>query len=143
MKHKPNPTEDLRAGRAHPPCRTPVAEDLRAGINTMYSDAVGQIMMGHNASHISHEFYKLIKSVGETYSKQEENEIMAKEARNLKEKLKGSAALPRNRLKEFVVRCIYLEMLGHDAQFGHMKAVELAASSKVRSQCVFIVNAYS
>ena len=37
----------------------------------------------------------------------------------------------QKRLKEFLVRLIYVEMLGHAASFGYMKAVEMAASSNL------------
>jgi hypothetical protein len=35
-------------------------------------------------------------------------------------------------MKEFLVRLMYVEMLGHDASFGYIKAIELTAS---QNQC--------
>jgi len=100
--------------------------------------------------HLSKEFFELLKAIGESKSKQEEDRIILREIQTLKKKLetgKGKGAskihLPgggggdsglvtnRKKAKEFLVRLLYVEMLGHDASFGYIKAVELAASSSI------------
>jgi len=110
--------------------------------------------------HLSREFFELIKAIGESKSKQEEDRIIAREVMTLKKKLEtggagsdgrptlgmipgspipGSAgaangnALNTNKKKarEFLVRVLYVEMLGHDGSFGYIKAVELAASQSI------------
>jgi AP-4 complex subunit epsilon-1 len=36
-----------------------------------------------------------------------------------------------SQMKEFLVRLMYVEMLGHDASFGYIKAIELTASQNL------------
>jgi AP-4 complex subunit epsilon-1 len=45
-------------------------------------------------------------------------------------------SLTSKRLKEYLIRVIYVEMLGHDASFGYMKAVELSASANLAEKRV-------
>ena len=100
--------------------------------------------------HLSREFFELIKAIGESKSKQEEDRIITREVVTLKKKLEsggaGSAgggmsmipgspmpggagasgnALNTNKKKarEFLVRVLYVEMLGHDGSFGYIMAV--------------------
>ena len=110
--------------------------------------------------HLSREFFELIKAIGESKSKQEEDRIITREVINLKKKLEAGGAgaggagggvpaslgkaLPgggggsgaRNALntnkkkaREFLVRLLYVEMLGHDGSFGYIKAVVCDAMS--------------
>lgn len=83
-----------------------------------------------SGSHLSKDFFDLIKSIGEAKSKQEEDKIVSSETTELKKKL-NDRSLTGKKLKEFLLRLIYVEMLGHDASFGYMKAVELSASSNL------------
>ncbi len=92
---------------------------------------------------LSKEFFELIKAIGESKSKQEEDRIISKEIATLKRKLEtpppvapGQPAAntllqSKKRSKEFLVRLLYVEMLGHDASFGYIKAVEMAASASL------------
>lgn len=112
-----------RAVRAGPPRRRPAPR--RGG-------APARMASG---SHLSSEFFHLVKRVGENKTKEGEDRIMAREAKRLKQKLTDPQVLKgRGALKEFVIRLLYLEMLGHDASWGHMKAVELAASNNILSK---------
>lgn len=95
--------------------------------------------------HLSKEFFELLKAIGESKSKQEEDRIIQREIGTLKKKMEAKVSKvsignnpPQNQLnankkkaKEFLVRMLYVEMLGHDASFGYIKAVELAASSSI------------
>lgn len=75
-------------------------------------------------SHLSKEMHDLVKSIGETRSKQEEDKIILKELTVLKNKL-AEKNIPPKKMKEHLLRAIYIEMLGHDASFAHMQAVIL------------------
>jgi AP-4 complex subunit epsilon-1 len=55
---------------------------------------------------------------------QEEDRIIVAEVAGLKRGL-ADRGLTGKRLREYLVRVIYVEMLGHDASFGYMKAVEV------------------
>lgn len=100
--------------------------------------------MATGGVNLSKEFFDLLKAIGESKSKQEEDRIIAKEVVRLKQKLETPASSgpgsppPTNQLlsskkraKEFLVRLLYVEMLGHDGSFGYIKAVEMAASSSL------------
>ena len=50
----------------------------------------------------------------------------------LKKKMKDAdLSTNKKRMKEFLIRLIYVEMLGHDASFGYIKAVELSAAKNL------------
>lgn len=97
--------------------------------------------MATGGVNLSTEFFELIKAIGESKSKQEEDRIIAKEVAKLKQKMEtvpGShnsntqlLTSKKRAAKEFLVRLLYVEMLGHDGSFGYIKAVELAASSSL------------
>jgi AP-4 complex subunit epsilon-1 len=93
--------------------------------------------MATGGLNLSKEFFELLKAIGESKSKQEEDRIIAKEVQCLKQKLEPvpQGVTPplqsKKRAKEFLVRLLYVEMLGHDASFGYIKAVEMAASASL------------
>lgn len=93
--------------------------------------------MATGGINLSKEFFELLKAIGESKSKQEEDRIIAKEVQCLKQKLEPPppGVTPplqsKKRAKEFLVRLLYVEMLGHDASFGYIKAVEMAASASL------------
>ena len=94
-----------------------------------------------SGSHLTKEFFDLVKSIGESKSKQEEDRIIINEVALLKRKLSNkynqnedgehsldtSKSDPKNintdkkRAKEYLVRLMYVEMLGHDGSFGYIK----------------------
>lgn len=73
-----------------------------------------------SGSHLSKDFFELVKAIGESKSKQEEDRIIMNEVGVLKKKM-PEANVAREKMKEFLVRMIYVEMLGHDASFAYIK----------------------
>jgi len=80
-----------------------------------------------SGSHLSKEFFDLVKSIGESRSKQEEDKIIVQEVQTLKQKM-GAKDVPARKMREYLIRMLYVEMLGHDASFGHIHAVKMTHS---------------
>jgi AP-4 complex subunit epsilon-1 len=83
-----------------------------------------------SGSHLSKELLDLVKSIGESRSKQEEDKIITAESQILKLKFL-ERNLSEKKLRELLIRAIYVEMLGHDAQFSHIHAVNLTQSKNL------------
>ena len=83
-----------------------------------------------SGSHLSKELLDLVKSIGESRSKQEEDKIISGEASLLKVKF-TERNLSEKKMKELLIRAIYVEMLGHDASFSHIYAVNLTQSKNL------------
>lgn len=76
------------------------------------------------------DFFDLVKAIGESKSKQEEDRIVAEEVAYLK-KVFASNSASKKKQKELVIRSLYVEMLGQDGSFAYLKVVELCASSNL------------
>ncbi|OMO93679.1 hypothetical protein COLO4_16747 [Corchorus olitorius] len=72
----------------------------------------------------SKEFLDLVKSIGEARSKAEEDRIVLNEIETLKRRI-SEPDIPKRKMKEFIIRLVYVEMLGHDASFGYIHAVKM------------------
>lgn len=72
----------------------------------------------------SKEFLDLVKSIGETRSKAEEDRIVMHEIDTLKRRI-AEPDIPKRKMKEYIIRLVYVEMLGHDASFGYIHAVKM------------------
>ncbi|KAL8152357.1 hypothetical protein V2J09_010117 [Rumex salicifolius] len=72
----------------------------------------------------SKEFLDLIKSIGEARSKAEEDRIVRSEIEILKRRI-IEPDIPKRKMKEYIIRLVYVEMLGHDASFGYIHAVKM------------------
>ncbi|KAJ7943985.1 AP-4 complex subunit epsilon [Quillaja saponaria] len=72
----------------------------------------------------SKEFLDLVKSIGEARSKAEEDRIVLHEIETLKRRI-SEPDIPKRKMKEFIIRLVYVEMLGHDASFGYIHAVKM------------------
>lgn len=77
-----------------------------------------------SGGHLSKEFFDLVKSIGESRSKQEEDKIIVGEIAILKVHLSQPNISPK-KCKEYMIRAVYCEMLGHDAGFAYIHAVKL------------------
>lgn len=77
-----------------------------------------------SGGHLSKEFFELVKSIGESRSKQEEDKIIVNEIAILKAHL-TQPNISAKKMKEYMIRAVYVEMLGHDASFAYIHAVKL------------------
>ena len=75
-----------------------------------------------SGAHLSRELFDLVKSIGESRSKQEEDRIISNEKASLKTKISEPSLAPK-KMKELLIRAIYCEMLGHSAEFAHIHAI--------------------
>eukprot|EP01104_Vermistella_antarctica_P013058 TRINITY_DN388_c0_g1_i1.p1 TRINITY_DN388_c0_g1~~TRINITY_DN388_c0_g1_i1.p1 ORF type:complete len:1292 (+),score=354.65 TRINITY_DN388_c0_g1_i1:172-4047(+) len=73
---------------------------------------------------MSREFFELVRDIGEAKSKQEEERIVLREIDRLKLAIKKPKELKKHG-REFLVRLLYVEMLGHNASFGYIEAVNM------------------
>ena len=83
-----------------------------------------------SSAHLSRELHELIKSIGETRSKQEEDKIIVQDQAKLKKLLLSKKSPKPKKMQEYLIRAIYIEMLGHDASFAHIFAVNLTQAKK-------------
>ena len=81
-----------------------------------------ELAMGSQGT--SKEYLELIKAIGEAKSKAEEERIVTEEIEVLKKKI-AEPDVPRRRMREYIIRLVYVEMLGHDASFGYIQAVKM------------------
>lgn len=73
-------------------------------------------------------FYTLFLSSGK--SKEAEIKRINKELANIRSKFKGDKALDGYSKKKYVCKLLFIFLLGHDIDFGHMEAVNLLSSNK-------------
>ncbi|OIW10789.1 hypothetical protein TanjilG_27735 [Lupinus angustifolius] len=87
-----------------------------------------ELAMGAQSKELFHnhskEFLDLIKSIGESRSKSEEDRIVLHQIQTLKIQL-TEPNIPTRKIKEYIIRLLYIEMLGHDASFGYIHAVNI------------------
>ncbi|KAK7386856.1 hypothetical protein VNO78_27194 [Psophocarpus tetragonolobus] len=81
----------------------------------------------------SKEFLELVKSIGESRSKAEEDRIVVREIETLKRRI-VEPEIPKRKMKEYIIRLLYVEMLGHDASFGHIHAVKMTHDDNLLSK---------
>jgi hypothetical protein len=81
------------------------------------------------------ELDALVRAVGECRSKAEEDRIIAAELETLKQRL-SDPRLDRTRGREYMVRVLYCEMLGHDATFALVPCLQFASDSNLLTKKV-------
>ena len=86
--------------------------------------------MGKKGPTWSREFDSLISAIGECKSKAEEDALISKEVEILKPRLKDPK-MDKRWLKELLVRLIYVEMLGQDASWAHVKALQACSETNL------------
>ena len=87
----------------------------------------------HCGGHLSKDFFELVKAIGESRSKQEEDRIILTEVAVLK----ASVNQPQVSLKvqkEHLLRAIYVEMLGHDCSLVYIHAVKLTNQKQIMAK---------
>jgi len=72
---------------------------------------------------------------GECKAKVEEDAIVAREVDTLKRRL-ADPEVDKSRLQEYLLRLIYVEMLGHSASFGYIHAVKLTCEHNLPNKRV-------
>ncbi|KAJ3443524.1 ap-4 complex subunit epsilon-1 [Anaeramoeba flamelloides] len=81
-------------------------------------------------SYLSKDFVNLIKEVGESKSKLEEDRLIKVEITKLKKLFSKPKLKPRKRC-ELVIRALFCELLGNDVEFAHVKAVNSSQESNL------------
>ncbi|XP_058531175.1 AP-2 complex subunit alpha-1 isoform X3 [Ochotona princeps] len=71
-----------------------------------------------------------ISDIRNCKSKEAEIKRMNKELANIRSKFKGDKALDGYSKKKYVCKLLFIFLLGHDIDFGHMEAVNLLSSNK-------------
>lgn len=89
-------------------------------------------------NNLSHNEFKK-KNAGK--SKESEVKRMNKELANIRSKFKGDKTLDGYQKKKYVCKLLFIFLLGHDIDFGHMEAVNLLSSNKY-SEKQIVSNAF-
>lgn len=76
-----------------------------------------------------------MRAIGECKSKAEEDRIIAAELETLKGRL-ADPRLDRSRGREYMVRVMYCEMLGHDAAFAYIPCLQFASDANLLTKKV-------
>ena len=71
-----------------------------------------------------------ISDIRNCKSKEAEIKRINKELANIRSKFKGDKTLDGYQKKKYVCKLLFIFLLGHDIDFGHMEAVNLLSSNK-------------
>lgn len=82
--------------------------------------------------HLNKDIHDLIRSIGESRSKQEEDQIIARDIEKLKVELTNHKQMNNAKMmRECLIRCIYADMLGHGVDFCQIFAVTMCQNSNL------------
>lgn len=86
-----------------------------------------------------------MSSTAVTLGKSKESEVkrMNKELANIRSKFKGDKTLDGYQKKKYVCKLLFIFLLGHDIDFGHMEAVNLLSSNKYSEKQIVSCQAIS
>lgn len=73
-------------------------------------------------------------------SKEAEIKRINKELANIRSKFKGDKPLDGYQKKKYVCKLLFIFLLGHDIDFGHMEAVNLLSSNKYSEKQIVSIN---
>lgn len=79
-----------------------------------------------------------LPSIGK--SKEAEVKRINKELANIRSKFKGDKTLDGYQKKKYVCKLLFIFLLGHDIDFGHMEAVNLLSSNKYSEKQIVSIN---
>lgn len=80
--------------------------------------------MSSSGTHLSRDYFDLVKSIGESRSKADEDKIISSQVILLKNAMSQSDVTDKQ-MREYLVRVIYCEMLGHDtSSYSYIHAVK-------------------
>ncbi|KCV70958.1 hypothetical protein H696_01905 [Fonticula alba] len=85
------------------------------------------------SSNYSREFTELIRAVSDAQSKEEEESLLKTEFKRLSSKM-SEPNVSDKAMREYLLRVVFLEMLGLPATFGHIHAVNLAQKAQTVSE---------
>jgi AP-2 complex subunit alpha len=75
-------------------------------------------------------------------SKEAEIKRINKELANIRSKFKGDKTLDGYQKKKYVCKLLFIFLLGHDIDFGHMEAVNLLSSNKYSEKQIVSVSRF-
>src|SRR3990167_6861512 len=87
--------------------------------------------------HLNKETSEFIKQIGDTRSKQDEDNLIKKDIEKLKKKItetpydKLAGANSTRTIREIAIRAIYADMLGHDVTFSHVFLINMTQSKNL------------
>ncbi|BAM42425.1 uncharacterized protein TOT_040000792 [Theileria orientalis strain Shintoku] len=82
-------------------------------------------MLNLGIPHVSREFHRFTQSISDSKSKQEEERLISREISLLKLNFQNKN-VSKNQLKDYLLRCLYIEMLGFNTKFAYIHAINMA-----------------